>query len=696
MPTNFIYCTYLTPENEQNTVAHNLLLYTHTINFIPVLLYSNIIYYLKLHLLVMCREMIRDEIALALLRCDNKSLKSRSKDQQQQLESYRMQLLLSQKKLLLEEHVKKETISSINNKEMLLSYFQVKSIIGDIHFTLASFQTALSFHDQAYKILTQINSGLYPDIERLLLRAAFNVGQSLHILGKRREALRYYITIMNAIQPMLSPQKEKKEISIPTQQTEETKATKTSFNGNIINEEIIIIIQKIAWAFHQDREFSYARSFYSLALRSATTVLGENHLIIVRILNLYGNLMIEFGHASKALAYYKRSLYTEQALRRQNLTDRGSNATSYVDSLMTLSNMCQTYEMMGDKEGHLACCAKILMFLEDEGVRSSLSPSDVRRRTTSVLLSIANIRMKSLLSPSSRLCSPSTYQELQKVLTRVLHLQRQEYGNDDRLVSATLNDLGIIQVHCGHVQLAIQNFHESLQICIMLDDRQEDPQLLDDTCINASTTMLYNLAFAHSLNRDTLAALACLRELVGQHDEIQLDQDIVSLERWAYRPTRKRTTRPGRGSGPNISSNVILLSALLKMAQIYYGELNEPHCALSCLEAGLHCMSNDLNSSAAAAADYASRDVQYVPTYALTSTAVVRVLSRYLGMAGSVCLKLGETKRAVRYFIKAKRVNIAGGLAPDANIDLNCDYFRSVLIILDNCHHATTAAAPAA
>ena len=648
----------------------------------------------------MCREMIRDEIALALLRCDNKSVKSRSKDQQQQLESYRMQLLLSQKKILLEEHLKKEqTTSSNNNKEMLLIYFQVKSIIGDIHFTLASFHTAFSFHDQAYKILSQINS-LYPDIERLLLlRATFNVGKSLHILGKRREALQYYITIMNAIQSMLSPQEKKKEISIPTQQTEETKATKTSLKGNntILNEEIIII-QKIAWAFHQDREFNYARSFYGLALRSATKVLGENHLIIVRILNLYGNLMIEFGHASKALAYYKRSLYTEEALRRQNSKGKVSNAASYVDSLMTLSNMCQAFEMMGDKEGHLTCCAKILMFLEDEGVRSSLSSSDVRRRTTSVLLSIANIQMEYLFSPSSRLCSHSTYQELQKVLTRVLHRQRKEYGNYDRLVSATLNEIGIIQAHCGHVQLAIQNFHESLQIYIMLDDRQEDPQLLDGTCINASTTVLYNLAFAHYLNRDTLAALACLRELVGQHVEIQLDQDIVSLVRWAYRPTRTKrtTTRPGRGSGPNISYNMILLSALQKMSQIYYGELNEPHCALSCLEAGLQCMSNDLDSSAAAAADYASRDVQYVPTYAPTSTAVVRVLSRYLGTAGSVCLKLGETKRAVRYFIKAKRVNIAGGLAPDANIDLNCDYFHSVLGILDNCHHTNTAAAPAA
>ena len=48
-----------------------------------------------------------------------------------------------------------------------------------------------------------------------------------------------------------------------------------------MTEETVLILQNIAWAFHQDHSLKHANTFYRLALRSAHMVLEERILVKV-------------------------------------------------------------------------------------------------------------------------------------------------------------------------------------------------------------------------------------------------------------------------------------------------------------------------------------------------------------------------------------------------------------------------------
>jgi tetratricopeptide (TPR) repeat protein len=197
-------------------------------------------------------------------------------------------------------------------------------------------------------------------------------------------------------------------------------------------------------------------------------------------------------------------------------------------------------------------------------------------------------------------------------LTEALNIQRQQFGNDHSAVASTLNEIGITFRSQGQTHLALQNFEESLRI----------RQMLNDPVQNVST-VLFNLARAQLHN--------------GEHKKAILRfQDLVQLE------LRKRENCGGNSE----STLEILLDTLEQMAIIFQNKLDEPRHALSCYEKGIQLFT-----------DVGPWEVS------------LDMKSRYLGMAGNICLMLGDINRATSLFSETSmRVNVEAGWAFNANI----------------------------
>ena len=81
-----------------------------------------------------------------------------------------------------------------------------------------------------------------------------------------------------------------------------------------------------------------------------------------------------------------------------------------------------------------------------------------------------------------------------------------------------------------------------------------------------------------------------------------------------------------------------------KMTRILNNDLDNPHEALICCEKGIRISTEE------------------------TRVVSPNVRSKFLGMAGNICLEMGDMERAMYFFSKSMRTNVAGGLAFDANI----------------------------
>ena len=486
------------------------------------------------------------------------------------------------KKLCQRQEILFDQLNGNNMFAISINYAKCVGIIGDILFLKNDFTSALSSHEEAYQVF-RTNCGDY-NIDTI--RAAFSAGKCLHALGNHHGALKFYSIFTNSV--LLDS---------------------SSGTGNQnLTEETILMMHKIAWAFHQERAHQHARRFYEVALRSAKTALGENNQILVRILNQYGNLMVECGQQINALKCYERSFQIEEFLRRQQHQPY-ANSASILDSLTTLSNILEVYKSMGHLEKYLTCSRELLRFLRSPNVNSSMLPSTAHGKATSILWSMVSV-LKKADRPNQSL----------KTLIELLYLYRQKYGQDHHYVAAILNDIGSIQGQCGQTQLAIQNFKESLRIRILLKD--------PDEC--NVVTVLYNIACVHDLNGNIPESLEYLQQLV-EHE--LLKRRLI-----------------GRGQIKSSLSTVTLITALEKMAEIYQDDLNDLDEALACVKKGISVIIKEQD-------DHSSTNVPYYDPR-----------SRFLCKAGNIYLKLCDLETAMFYFSEAMRVNIAGYLPFYANI----------------------------
>ena len=382
-------------------------------------------------------------------------------------------------------------------------------------------------------------------------------------------------------------------------------------DSHLLTKETVLMTQSIAWAFHQERSFNHASMFYRLALETARNVLGEKHKVVARILSQFGKLMFESGDMASALKYYLRGLKIEGALQQRQMNHINEDV---LDFLTTISNIACTLEQMGQLENSLECYNKILLlrFQHDD------DDDDATSASTRILAMKRRSDADTLLNMARVHWKLERPVQALEALNEALLIQKQEYGCDHSIVASTLNEIGIIHGEQeGHTHLALQFFEESLRIRVLIDNPDQ----------RTISSVLYNMARIHERTGDSVEALVHLKK-VAEHELLESVEDEIN----------------------KVSSPEVLLDVLELMAQIYE-KLDDPREALACLEKGIRIIMGKG-----------------------PNVVSLHVHSRYLGMAGNVCLRLGNIKKVMHFFIETMRVNIAGGLAFDANIKVAMGY----------------------
>lgn len=276
-----------------------------------------------------------------------------------------------------------------------------------------------------------------------------------------------------------------------------------------------------------------------------------------------------------------------------------------LDMMTSISNVAGTLEKLGHIEKSLASY--------DETLSVSFYDYDVTSETSRILVSKIRRKHADALMNVARLQGKlGRPAQVLKALAEALMIRKLEYGCTHKIVATTLNEMGIAYGEHGNTRLALYYFEESLRIRAHMDSP-------DDHLCTPVSTVLYNIACIHEHAGNSCQALECLRKA-----------------------TAHEFSRREGGNKP--ASTEVLLDSLELTAQIYQ-TMSDFSAALVCLESGIRVIVDE------------GLDVLSP-----------QICSRYLGKAGSNCLKLDNIKKAVHFFIWTMRVNTAGGLAFDANI----------------------------
>ena len=154
------------------------------------------------------------------------------------VQTYREDILRSLK-ILVDPH-------QHNNKRTLAIYIaSVRNNIGNIRFALHEYETAYSFYETAYRMRRKV----FGPINLNTSITAFNAGKCLHCLGRPDRALCYYNLF--------------------------TKEIFSSIKAKLMTQETVLILQNIAWAFHQDHSLKHANTFYRLAHYQQVELFGQ-------------------------------------------------------------------------------------------------------------------------------------------------------------------------------------------------------------------------------------------------------------------------------------------------------------------------------------------------------------------------------------------------------------------------------------
>lgn len=393
--------------------------------------------------------------------------------------------------------------------------------MGDLEFSRNEFGAALSLYHQVY----EIRKGLILNGSELnACMSAFNVGKCLHCLGDHDAALQFYHEFIHSIL--------------------------TSSDLKLLTLETVLVIQKIGWAFYQDSLFRHGRYFYELALWSANNVLfGENHEVVVRILNQIGNLSFDSHDMESAIEFYERGLKIESSLQETLESWKGPQ---FQNTLVTLSNLARAYEKIGCFHNSLKASQTIVETLKSyDGTKPDIATSSLLRSKCSALFDMARVQTK-LGRPELAL----------EALSEVLHHSR----NENIQVAIAFSEIGIIHGKEGRTDLAIKSFERSLNIRKALDDSKEQEY----------SVVLWNLARAHVDDYNFTKALHYFKELC----KVEIFK-------------RKKSQNMSNNYDP-----LILLNALEQMIIIFNEELHWcPRNALACCKKAIGILGKEPSPS---------------------------------------------------------------------------------------------------
>ena len=502
--------------------------------------------------------------------------------------------------------LRQHTEDDAARKEWLEMFATMKHNIANIKLFQHECDEAGPLFEEAYQMRRRVLGDHHPDT----INSVFHVGKSLHCLGKHDDALRYYKVFIMAICP-----------------------SSTYASSKLLTKTTILMIQKIAWAFHQDRLFSHANSFYDLAHKAATNVLSKNDKVVARILNQWGNLHYECGDMESALNLYIRGLRIEHdrhidaGTTGTTTMTNNDDATRHLDTLTTMSNIASAFENVGRYKASLAYLNKMMDILSSDSITEVVTSSRINQSIVEVTINMA--RVQAFLG---------RFDLALNSLEDALRMRREQCGNLHPAVAVVLNEIGIVQGKNGQMSSALESFEECLRIRQLSDNSHSQQGNI--------STVLYNIARVHIHYGNYSDALIRLKELTGNE---LLRREIAANNGLDY---------ASASANANRSSPVMLLNALEETSQILHEHFHNPREALLYLEKGIRVVIEESGSASTSNPD--PRTVHVRVPYPIHS--------RLLGLAGKACLALGYKDRATSFFIRTMRINIAGGLAFDANI----------------------------
>ena len=325
--------------------------------------------------------------------------------------------------------------------------------IGRVHFDCSDFKEALTYYDEALSIRQDVFGEDHKDVAATI----FNIGQAHHRLDLVKEALEYYCKFYSYI---------------------------SRFGSLDQHRDEVVVLKHMAQVHHEQKNVAEARSCYQKAINVSVMLCGpQQEKETACILNMFGNMLYENGLFDKAAEIYEQGLVIERKV----------SEPCCVNIVITLSNIGQALMQQGNYRR--ALCP----YIEAYAIQSLQPEKDIKKltETLSIIGQISNLLGR--------------HSEAVKAFQEVIAIRKAAFG-DHVDVALALNYLGLLYFKKGALDLAMENFEESLRV-----RRKCAPNA---TCGDIAV-LSYNIGSIHLHRGDNENALKCY-------------QDALDVERATY------------------------------------------------------------------------------------------------------------------------------------------------------------------
>ena len=333
--------------------------------------------------------------------------------------------------------------------------------IGRVYFDRSDFKEALAYYEEALSIRKDVFGEDHMDVAATI----FNIGQAHHRLGLLKEALEYYCKFYSYI---------------------------SRFGSLDQHRDEFVALKHMAQVHHEQKNVAEARSCYQKAINVSLMLCGpQQEKETACILNMFGNMLYENGLFDKAAEIYEQGL----AIERKVLEP------CCVNIIITLSNIGQALMQQGNYRR--ALCP----YIEAYAIQSLQPEKDIKKltETLSIIGQISNLLGR--------------HSEAVKAFQEVIAMRKAAFG-DHVDVALALNYLGLLYFKKGALDLAMENFEESLRV-----RRNCAPNA---TCGDIAV-LSYNIGSIHLHRGDNENALKCYQDALDVERATygHVNQDVV-------------------------------------------------------------------------------------------------------------------------------------------------------------------------
>lgn len=315
--------------------------------------------------------------------------------------------------------------------------------LGRVYFDCREIEKALSHYNEAL----QIRQDLFGEDHMDVSATTFNIGQAHHRLGHLDEALTHYSKFYSYIS------------RCDTQDQHDE----------------IVALKHMGQVYQEQKNIAEAKRCYQEAINLSLTVCDQQQeKESASILNMYGNMLYEAGTFDEAAEVYELGL----AIERRVLEP------CCVNVVVTLSNIGQALMQQGDYRRALCRYTEAYTTL-------SLQPEKDIKKMTETLSVIGQIN--NLLGNHAQ--AVKSFQE-------VVSMRKAALG-DHVDVALALNYLGLLHFKRGSLDLAMNNFEESLRVRRSCNPNSTSGDI---------AVLSYNIGSIHLHRGDNERALKCYKD----------------------------------------------------------------------------------------------------------------------------------------------------------------------------------------